>query len=129
MPNVHDPLKVMVETVADDEDIRERVKELCFKALDEAEYLMDHGNHTVRLQIMRSLMPGLVKSVGKKTESDELQALRETVNALMVEMRQVSAPVPVVGGDELDDLALIPVKVKLEDALDRPRVVKIRGGD
>ncbi len=119
-----DPLRVMVETVADDEDVRARVKELCFKALDEAEWIMENGNLAVRMQIMRSLMPGLVKSVGKKTESDELQLLRETVNELMVEMRQTSAPVPVVGED--DELSVPP---KLEEVLDIPRVVKIRGGE
>lgn len=96
------------------EAVKARIVALTLRSLDHAEELLEDGTPQVKMQVMRSVIPTLVKSLAKDEQDAELAELR----AQMVELRKdimragtieaTASPTPEdVEGDE-PDLRIAP---------------------
>lgn len=84
-----DPLgEAAAELVARDTDLQARVRDLLNRTLDEAEDLLDNAIPTVKIGLIRSLTPHLVRELRNQIdETDEIRALREEMRDLLAEVR------------------------------------------
>lgn len=73
----------LLRKVANDDEVRARTKQLALCVLDEAEHLILEGNPSVKVTMIRSLMPTLAKSLDKQDEVSEVDLMRQEVQHLM----------------------------------------------
>ena len=78
-PNISN---VISEAVASSPDLRIRAEQFVSRLLDEAEELLDRSNPTMRVQILRSWLPTLIREMNKTNVQDDLATLRATVESL-----------------------------------------------
>lgn len=73
--------------VAQDEELRERVRRIANMTLDAYEQMMQTGTPAVKTGLMRSMIPALVKELREEKEDDSIVALRMQVEAMNRQMR------------------------------------------
>jgi hypothetical protein len=73
--------------VAQDDELRVRVRRLANMTLDAYEHMMLHGTPQVKTGLMRSMIPALVKELREEKEDDSIVALRTQVEAMNRQMR------------------------------------------
>lgn len=83
-----DPIGVMAgELVQDDPELRSAVKNLAMKAVERAQFIMDHGTPNLQLSVIKVLMPAVARELAKKEERDDLAVMRAEMKLMMEEMR------------------------------------------
>lgn len=65
-----------------DPNIRARVLRMAHKALDKAEFLMEHGDPKTQQMIIREYLKIFGKHLETKKSNDEVELLREALNEL-----------------------------------------------
>lgn len=73
--------------VAQDDELRTRVRRLANMTLDAYEHMMLNGTPQVKTALMRSMIPALVKELREEKEDDSILALRMQVEAMNRQMR------------------------------------------
>jgi len=68
--------KVIAEAVASSPDLRGRAEQFVSRLIDEAEELLDRSNPTMRVQILRSWLPTLIREMNKTNAQDDMVELR-----------------------------------------------------
>lgn len=74
--------------VAQDDELRTRVRRLANMTLDAYEHMMLNGTPQVKTALMRSMIPALVKELREEKEDDSILALRMQVEAMNRQMRE-----------------------------------------
>lgn len=85
-----DPLSAIVQTISEDEEIRDAVRKLALDALEQANHYLTKGDRNSKMAVIRMIAPTLIKSMERKTDSDEVVEMREQVKELMEELRASS---------------------------------------
>ena len=67
-----------------DPGIRARVLRLAHKALDKAEFLMEHGDPKTQQMVIREYLKIFSKHIETKRANDEIEVLREALEQLRV---------------------------------------------
>lgn len=70
-----------------DPEIQGRMKSLVHLAIDQAEYIMHHGAPPLQMQLVKALMPAMVKEMARQKEGDGQEELRREMAAVMAEVR------------------------------------------
>ena len=73
---------VIADAVSNSPDLRARAEQFVSRLLDEAEELLDRSNPTMRVQILRSWLPTLIREMNKTNVNDELGELRTALSDL-----------------------------------------------
>lgn len=90
-----DPAQLIGQVAALDENLRNRILKLAHASLDEAEFLMEHGDPRMKAGLVRSFMQVFSKYLDAKQADDEIESLK----AAMAEVREaVMGRVPGQGG-------------------------------
>ena len=76
MPKPHTLDSVIQSATELDETIKSRVITLAHKALDEAEYLMEHGDPTTKSRIVSQYLHTFSHYLESKGQNDEIEELR-----------------------------------------------------
>lgn len=87
--------ETITETVAIDQVLSEKVRELVLTALDEAAHMLEFGLADQKMAIIRTLLSGATRSLGKDFTSTEQEA-KVAVERLFTSMREL---------DEVSDAA------------------------
>ena len=87
MVTVSDVQAMAAAVVAQDEELRDRVRRLANMTLDAYEQMMRTGTPQVKTALMRSMIPALVKELREEKEDDSIVALRMQVEAMNRQMR------------------------------------------
>lgn len=92
--------ELLGQVAALDETLRDRVIKLAHKSLDEAEYMIMHGDPRMKAALMRSFMQTFSKYLSAKEHNDELDEIKKSV----IELREAVlgrslAPEPTEVGD------------------------------
>jgi len=82
-----DDIANMVSVVAQDDQLRDRVRRLANMTLDAYEHMMVNGTPQVKTALMRSMIPALVKELREEKEDDSIVVLRMQVEAMNRQMR------------------------------------------
>lgn len=77
-----DVSEVIADAVANSTELRRRAEVFVSRLLDEAEELLDRANPVMRVQILRSWLPTLIREMNKTNVNDELGELRESLTEL-----------------------------------------------
>lgn len=104
-----------------DPNIRNRVLRLANKALDRAEFLMEHGDPKMQALVIREYLKIFGKHLETKKANDEVELLRQSLNELReaVMARTPPSAIPATTG-ELTDVAMEAV------IMDGPPVSPVR---
>ena len=88
-----------------DPDIRNRVLRMAHKALDKAEFLMEHGDPKMQAIIIREYLKVFGKHMETKKANDEVELLRSALNELReaVQMR-IPGGLPAAVADMTDEV-------------------------
>jgi len=73
--------------VAQDEELRDRVRRIANMTLDAYEQMMQTGTPAVKTTLMRSMIPALVRELKEEKEDDSIVALRFQVEQMNRQMR------------------------------------------
>jgi hypothetical protein len=84
MANVTPINRAITAAVSQDSELAEEARALARKAIETANYYLDHGSPKVQLDVIKSIMPAIGRGMTEKGESDELAELRVQLAALML---------------------------------------------
>lgn len=98
----------MAEVVEDSPELKNRVRALAEKALKWAEFDIDKGDPAARNNVIRALLPAMVKGAVASDDGERVKELEEQVAEMRAEMRSFfgsartdqATPQPTVPEDE-----------------------------
>lgn len=73
------------QAVSEDHELIERTRRLAHAAVARAEYFLANGSPKMQIDIIRSIMPAIGRNMGARSESEELQEMREKLIELQVQ--------------------------------------------
>lgn len=80
--------RLIPEIVANDDEIRARVRRLVLKCVDEMEEMLFTGPPNARMQLVKALIPQVAKVLEKQEEeAEEMVQLREEFTELRKELK------------------------------------------
>jgi len=87
-----------------DPNIRNRVLRMAHKALDKAEFLMEHGDPKTQQLIIREYLKIFGKHLETKKANDEVELLRASLNELREAVQSRTAGIPAAVQDMTDEV-------------------------
>lgn len=86
---------IAAQVVAEDDELKSRVRGLIDLMLEQSEELIQTGTPAIKLQLMKSVIPALVKEMRPAEKNDELAELRTAMRELYASLREnVASPRP-----------------------------------
>lgn len=102
-----------------DPGIRNRVLKMAHRALDKAEFLMEHGDSKMQAMVIREYLKIFGKHLETKKANDEIELLREELVKLRQAVHSYTPTMPVL--DTVDDMSDAAMEAVLIDGPNIPR--------
>lgn len=77
----------LVEAVSGDPEIRERARQFALDLMTEAEDMLHNGAPAIKLQLVRSGLVNILRSIRQEKETDETILLKQQMEEMRAEMR------------------------------------------
>lgn len=77
----------LISVVADDPEVKDAARSLALAAIAEARQMLHQSQPTLKLQLIRSLLPTALASLKDNPENEHTRSLRDEMDALFKEMR------------------------------------------
>lgn len=74
--------------IAEDDELKERIRQLAWMVVDRAEYILQHGSPALQAQTMRTIMPAIVRALQQQNEDEKYLKLKQDFEQQMKEIRQ-----------------------------------------
>lgn len=80
---------IIVAAIQEDETVKQAVRDLAMLVINKSRYLIEHGNVTVQVQVMKNVMPAITKAMSIGSGDEKFEQMRIDFEAQMAEMRKL----------------------------------------
>lgn len=93
-------VNLVYAAINEDEELKLRIRKLAWNVVNKAEFLLENGNPTVQLSVMKNIMPAITRALTQQAEDDKYETLLHEFQDLRGELVGHITP---IDAPELDD--------------------------